>query len=126
VSKIANLGRWVVALLASAIGVESIWAIIHNVVSMGRGEKFGPGMSEANFLFFVLAFVGALCAWGIFKWHSWGYVLAFGIAAFELIVGVEAAMVGDISPMFPLAPLLVVVWLCLPSVRAAYWRRASV
>jgi hypothetical protein len=31
-------------------------------------------------------------------------------------------MVGDISPLFLLAPLLVVVWLLIPTVRAAYWR----
>ncbi len=32
-------------------------------------------------------------------------------------------MVGDASFLFPLAPFLVVVWLLLPAVRMAYWRR---
>jgi hypothetical protein len=35
-------------------------------------------------------------------------------------------MVGDASPLFPLVALLVVVWLLLPAVRAAYWRQMSV
>lgn len=106
--------------------VESIWAITRNTVSMGRGERLSPVVLEANFLLLALAFVSALCAWGIFRWRSWGYVLALGISAFELFVGTEAAMIGDVSPLFPLAPLLVVVWLLLPTVRMAYWRRASV
>jgi hypothetical protein len=126
VNKIVNWGHWAVALLACAIAVESVWAIIQNTVSMGRAERFNAGILGANFLFLALAFASALCAWGIFRWRSWGYVLALGISAFELFAGAEAAMVGDISPLFPLAPFLVVVWLLLPTVRLAYWRRASV
>ena len=127
-SKIVNWGHWVVGLLACAIAVESIWAIIHNTVAMGRsrGETFGAIISDANVLFFCLALATALCAWGIFRWQSWGYVLALGISAFELFAGAEAVMVGDASPLFPLVPLLVVVWLLLPAVRAAYWRQVSV
>jgi hypothetical protein len=125
VSKIVNWGRWVVALLACAMAAESVWAIIHNTVSMSRADGVSPRILDANFLFLALAFVSALCAWGIFKWRSWGYVLALGISAFELFVGVEAAMVGDVSVLFPLAPFLVVVWLLLPTVRVAYWRRTS-
>jgi hypothetical protein len=126
VSKIANWGRWVVALLACAIAAESVWAVIHNAVSMSGADGVSPRLLDANFLFLALASVSALGAWGIFKWRSWGYVLALVISAFELFVGVEAAMVGDISVLFPLAPLLVVIWLLLPSVRVAYWRRTSV
>lgn len=126
VSKIVKWGRWVVALLACAMAVESIWAIIRTTVSMGRGGGLSAGILEANFLLFALALVSALCAWGIFRWRSWGYILALGISAFELFVGAEAAVVGEISPLFPLAPLLVVVWLLLPTVRMAYWRQASV
>ena len=126
VSKIANWGHWVVVLLACAMAVESIWAIIQNTVSMSRADGVSSRILGANFLFLALALVSALCAWGIFKWRSWGYVLALGISAFELFVGVEAVMVGDISVLFPLAPLLVVFWLLLPSVRVAYWRRTSV
>jgi hypothetical protein len=124
--RIVSWGHWVVALLACAMAVESVWAIIHSTVPMSRSDGVSPRILEANFLFLALAFASALCAWGIFKWRSWGYVLAFGISAFELIVGVEAAMVGDISVLFPLAPFLVVAWLLLPTVRVAYWRRASV
>ena len=108
------------------MAAESVWAIIHNTVSMSRADGVSPRILDANFLFLALAFVSALCAWGIFKWRSWGYVLALGISAFELFVGVEAVMVGDISVLFPLAPLLVVFWLLLPSVRVAYWRPTSV
>jgi hypothetical protein len=124
--KIVNWGRWVVTLLACAIAVESISAIIHNAVSASRADGVSPRILRANLVFLALAFVSALCAWGIFKWRSWGYVLALGISAFELFVGVEAAMVGDISVLFPLAPFLVVTWLLLPAVRVAYWRRTSV
>src|SRR5271170_2264297 len=126
VSKIANWGHWVVVLLACAMAVESIWAIIQNTVSMSRADGVSSRILGANFLFLALALVSALCAWGIFKWRSWGYVLALGISAFELFVGAEAALVGDTTPLFPLAPFCVVVWLLLPTVRAAYWRRASV
>ena len=124
--KIVNWGHWVVAFLACAVAVECVWAIIHNTVSVSRADGVSPPMLGANLLFLALALVSALCAWGIFKWRSWGYVLALGISGFELFVGVEAAMVGDISVLFPLAPLLVVVWLLLPTVRVAYWRRTSV
>jgi hypothetical protein len=125
-SKIVDWGRWVVAFLACAMAVECIGATIHNTSLMSRAEGFSPGILEANFLFLALAFVSTLCAWGIFRWRSWGYVLALGISAFELFAGAEAVMVGDASPLFPLAPFLVVVWLLLPTVRVAYWRRTSV
>ena len=124
-SKIVNWGHWIVTLLACAMAVESIWAVIHNTVSMGRSETFSPRL-EANFLFVVLALISALCAWGIFRWRSWGYLLALAVCAFELFTGTAAVMVGDISPLFLLAPLLVVVWLLIPTVRAAYWRQAPV
>lgn len=78
------------------------------------------------FCFFCVALATALCAWGIFRWRSWGYVLALGISALELFAGATAMMVGDASPLFPLVALLVVVWLLLPAVRAAYWRQMSV
>lgn len=123
VSKTVSWGHWVVALLACSMAVESVWAIIHNSVSMSRADGLSPRILEANFPLLILALVSALCAWGIFKWRSWGYGLALGISAFELFIGVEAAMVGDASFLFPLAPFLVVVWLLLPAVRMAYWRR---
>jgi len=125
VTKIVNFGRWAVALLACAMAAESVWAIFHNTVSMSHADGVSSRIPNANFLFLVLAFVSALCAWGIFKWRSWGYVLALGISGFELFVGVEAAIVGDTNVLFPLAPLLVVVWLLLPTVRVAYWRRTA-
>jgi hypothetical protein len=112
-----------VALLACAMSIESIWAIIYNTVSMGRSERFSPRILEANFLFFALALVSALCAWGIFRWRSWGYLLALGISAFELFAGTEAFLVGDSGVLFPIVVLLVLAWLLLTPVRVAYWRR---
>lgn len=62
-SKIVNWGHWIVTLLACAMAVESIWAVIHNTVSMGRGETFSPRL-EATFLFVVLALISALWRMG--------------------------------------------------------------
>jgi hypothetical protein len=107
------------------MAADNVWAIIHNTASMSRADGVSRRILEINFLFLALAFVSALCAWGIFKWRWWGYLLALAISGFELFVGVEAAMVGDTSALFPLAPFLVVVWLLLPAVRVAYWRRTS-
>ena len=64
------------ALLACAMAAESVWAIFHNTVSMSYADGVSSRIPNANFLFLVLAFVSALCAWGIFKWRSWGYILA--------------------------------------------------
>jgi len=71
------------------MALDSVWAIIHNTVSMSRADGASP------------------------------YVLALGISAFDLFVGVEAARVGDISVLFPPAPFSLAVWLLLPTVRVA-------
>lgn len=123
-SKIVTWGHWIVGLLAAAVAAEIIGGIIDSTVRMYRAGGFGLEDSGWIFLGFGFALVCALCAWGILRWRSWGHVLAVGISAFALFVGNEALLVGDSGPLFPIAALLVLVWLLLPSVRAVYWRRA--
>lgn len=121
--KVAIWGHWIVGLLAAAIAATSIGGIVGNAISMGRGARFGPQVLIADSQFAVLGLICALCAWGILRWRPWGHVLALGIFAFEFLVGGLALLVGDSGPLYPFVAFLVLIWLVLPSVRSAYWRR---
>jgi hypothetical protein len=128
VSKIVNWGHWVVTLLACVWFVDSFTSVVHSTASMGHAEPSGLRILGVNFVFVIQVVVSALFAWGIFRWRTWGYLLALAICTFELLAGAAAVIAGDfsLSPLILLAPLLIVVWLLIPGVRAAYWRRATV
>lgn len=123
-SKVAMWGRWIVALMAAALAGESVWAIADNTFSMERGARFGPRVPWADLEFAILGVISALCAWGIIKWRPWAHAVAFGIFGFELLSGGLAVLVGDSDDLlYPIAAFLILAWLLIPSVRAAYWRR---
>ena len=123
-SKIVVWGHWVVGLLATAMAAEIVWGIIDSAV---RTDKTAIGSVGLEWRLMVSAFglICALCAWGILRWRPWGHALAVGISAFELFVGTEAMLVGDTGPLFPVAALLVLIWLLLTPVRVTYWRRVQ-
>ena len=123
-SKTVIWGHWIVGLLAAAITAQSIWGIVGNAASTERGARFGPQVLNADSEFAVLGMICALCSWGILRWRPWGHVLALAIFTIEVLIGGLAALVGDSGPLYPIAACLVLSWLLLPSVRAAYWRRA--
>ena len=121
--KIVTWGRWIVGLLAAAITATSIWGIVGNTVSMKPAARFGSQVLVADFQFVVLGVTCGLCAWGILRWRTWGHVLALVVFTLELFVGGLALFVGDSGPLYPFTACLVLSWLLLPSVRAAYWRK---
>jgi hypothetical protein len=110
-----------VGLLAAAMAAEIIWGTIESAVRLRR--TIDPVDWEWSLLPFLFGVICALCAWGILRWRSWGYVLAVGISAFALFVGTEAFLMGDSGAVFPIVVLLVLTWLLLTPVRVAYWRR---
>jgi hypothetical protein len=122
-SKLVIWGHWVVGLIFASVAAECVWEIVGALII--RGARFGPRWPDAAFLIAVSGVVFGLCSWGILKWRPWGHALAIGVSAFEAFVGSWAALVGDTGSLFPITAALVLIWLLLPPVRAAYWQRVQ-
>jgi hypothetical protein len=123
VSKLVIWGHWIVALISASLAAGCIWEIVG--ASIIRDARFGPRSLDANFPIAVVGVVYGLCSWGILKWRRWGHALAIGVSAFVSFVGSWAALVGDTGSLFPITAVLVLIWLLLPPVRAAYWQRVQ-
>ena len=95
------------------------------VLYMDRSARFSSGVLNADSLLVVLGTVCMMCAWGVLKWRPWGHALALALFGFEFVIGGRALLVGDSGLLYPAAACLVLSWLLLPRVRAAYWRRES-
>ena len=122
-SKLVIWGRLVVALISASIAALCICEIMGPLII--TGASFGSRSLDADFLIAIFGVVFGLCSWGILKWRPWGHALAIGVSAFEAFVGSWAALVGDTGSLFPITAALVLIWLLLPPVRAAYWQRVQ-
>jgi hypothetical protein len=120
VSKIANWGRWLVAADLAVGGAISVKIGIDN----------GDGMFGALFG----AAIWFAWVWGVLAWSKWAYGF-LALCAFlwipwmaYLIFSGKAAEYG-LQPFAPLsiigyvAECFILVWVLLPSVRAAYWHK---
>ena len=137
-SKIVSWGRWLVAISFAYQGLGILFVIeaIVVFVALKLNERM---LFPALFALAVSAPLLA-CAWGIIKMRGWAYRLAIAFAFLEVLAAILTVLawrakvtwlyLGGISvhigPGFILALLpvtLSLVWLLLPSVRTAYWRR---
>jgi hypothetical protein len=113
-----------VGLIFASAAAGCIWDIVGALVI--RGARFGPRWPDTAFLIAAFGVIFGLCSWGILKWHSWGHALAIGVSALEAFFGSWAALVGDADSLFPIiTAMLILIWLLLPPVRAAYWQRVQ-
>jgi hypothetical protein len=135
VSKIVSWGHWLLALFSAILGLYSLAAFVFAVV-MSR-TLWQSGSSEHSAFVFVGVNLVAwlpllLCAWGILKLRAWGYMLAIIACGFAILTELETLVffgftrirASEIAKFT--AACLVVAWLLLPSVRAAYWDRERI
>ena len=123
-SKLVIWGRLVVALISASIAALCICEIMGPLII--TGASFGSRSLDADFLIAIFGVVFGLCSWGILKWRPWAHALAIGVSALEAVFGSWAALVGDADSLFPIiTAMLILIWLLLPPVRAAYWQRVQ-
>lgn len=123
-SRVVSWGRWVVVALACALAAGGVEGIVVYCFEYANREA-RPGLElvlTADSIYVGAIAISLSCAWGIFKWRSWGHVLALALFGFHLLIGVLGGIPRGPGILYPLATGLVVAWLLLPSVWAAYWR----
>jgi hypothetical protein len=120
VTRIANWGRW---LAATYLAVEG-------AISIKLGIDNGDGMLGA----LIGAAIWFAWIWGLLAWSKWAYgflvVSAFTwppLMAYLIISGKAAEYgfrpLGLQSVQGYVAESFILVWVLLPSVRAAYWHK---
>jgi hypothetical protein len=135
VSKIVSWGHWLVALFSAVLGLYSLAAFVFAVIVSRDVWRSAP--SDHSALVMVRMNVVAwlpllLCAWGILRLRAWGYMLAIIACGYAILAELETLVLMGFTRIRAseivtfTAACLVVAWLLLPSVRAAYWGKEQI
>lgn len=125
-SRVANWGRWLVAVFFAFKGFLFIYENApHFTHALGNHIP----LTYQDYLLLVPWVAYPACAWGVLRWRRWGQIGAVALSSLELAVIIAmVAMYGRLSLdrniiLWSALNAGVVIWFVLPAVRAGYWQR---
>jgi len=130
VSRLVNWGHWIVGAVFATWGALDFASIIFRLA--GRLAPHGDTLAVDTFVQAFAVMIAFICAWGIWTWRRWGQLVALflcsiGVLAYAIGVYVTwGTEFGRLLIVAEIASLAISIWLLLPPVRAAYWRREQI